>query len=277
MSWSVIPTNMNTGVRRLRTTLGALWGLGTAPQADTIAELEDSGWDPQRINVLLQLNVTDEQLQALPYPASDTEMTAAYNALALQLSQAPTAAPPATPLTIVAPSPAPAATSASGSVVPAGSRVAYTATFTPTSNVLSANFYSIDSVVAAIVQNLQNVWHISVIGQQSSGGIVGTPTIALTLQTTVAYGALSDLKSIVDGAFYNAAGAQVTSSQIAVTAYGAGAPAVLPIGNPAVNLISPAGASASPNLTVWFEQNAGSILLALAATVLGMRLVKKVL
>src|SRR5579859_7711735 len=91
MSWTAMPNAMNQGVRRLHT-LGALWGLGTDPQYDTLAELQDAGWNPGRLQILQQLGATNEQLQALPYPASEDEMTAAYNALALQLSQLQSAA-----------------------------------------------------------------------------------------------------------------------------------------------------------------------------------------
>lgn len=127
--------------------------------------------------------------------------------------------------------------SSSAPGVPAGSVVSYNATFTATSNPFSAAFYSLQDLVSQVVAYLQQTWGLTVTGQSSSGGVVGTPSIRLQVQTNVSYGQLSDLKSILDGALYNAAGAQVTSSQIALVSAGSPTPSggvspTAPIGQP---------------------------------------------
>jgi Transglutaminase-like superfamily len=82
---------------RLRT-MGAL---GTVPQQATVNELVAANYNPTTINQLISMGATDEQLQALPYPASSTEMQAGVNALVAQLggggaAPAATVAAPAT-------------------------------------------------------------------------------------------------------------------------------------------------------------------------------------
>ena len=84
-------------VRRHMRTMGAL---GTVPQQTTVNELVAANYNPTTINQLIAMGVTDEQLQALPYPASAAEMQAGVNALAAQLGgslSAPAASPTAAP------------------------------------------------------------------------------------------------------------------------------------------------------------------------------------
>src|SRR5579885_701453 len=57
--------------------------------------------------------------------------------------------------------------------IPAGTRLLYNATFTPTENPLSPSFYNINSVIAAVAQNLDSQWGITVTSQQSSGAVFG--------------------------------------------------------------------------------------------------------
>jgi hypothetical protein len=113
------------------------------------------------------------------------------------------------PPAAAAPAPAPAA--AAG--VPAGSVFNFQCTFTPTSNPLSASFYSVSNVIAAVAAYLQSQWGITVISSSGSGTLTGTPTATLKIQTSQSYGQQSDLQSIITGAFYNAAGAQVMAVQ----------------------------------------------------------------
>jgi hypothetical protein len=163
-------------------------------------------------------------------------------------------APPSLPPTLSAPS------AAVG--VPVGTQISYQANFTAPSNPLRSSFYSVSNVIAAVAANLQQ-WGIQVISQSGSGTLVGTPTAQLRLQITNpgGYGQLLDVKSIIDGAFYNAAGATVTSSQIAVI----GASASGAIGAPNQN----------PDLTSWFEENAALIGFGVLALVFGSIVLKK--
>ena len=94
MSWSRISTDMNQGVRRLHT-LGVMWGLGTAPDPDTISELIKAGYDQGMLSTAVAMGATNEQLLALPYPTdAATEADALMN-LINQLGGAlpPTGAP----------------------------------------------------------------------------------------------------------------------------------------------------------------------------------------
>ncbi|HLJ17969.1 MAG TPA: hypothetical protein VKT29_17465 [Terriglobales bacterium] len=173
--------------------------------------------------------------------------------------------------------------------IPAGTRLLYNATFTPTENPLSPSFYNINSVIAAVAQNLDSQWGITVTSQQSSGAVFGTPTVVFQLQTRTAYGALQDIKSVIDGAFYNAAGARITSSKISVTSYpaattgGSTAPpqdlSTLPIGDP--SSVLPADSSPS----WWSDQSQAIVpgipnwmLLAIGGGILvGVPLLKRLL
>jgi hypothetical protein len=104
-----------------------------------------------------------------------------------------------------------------GAGVPAGSQFTYTAQFKSSINPTNSSFYSFGSTISAIKQNLQNQWNIAIVGSQDNAGYLSTTGSAtLQIQTLTDYGAVADLKSIIDGSFYNAAGAQVVSSNLVV-------------------------------------------------------------
>jgi len=104
--------------------------------------------------------------------------------------------------------PVAAAPAAAG--VPAGSRLTYTASLIQSPYTVS----SPASVISAITQNLQSQWNIQVVGSSFSGGVTSQASITLQLQTNVGYGLPSDIKSIVDGAFYNVESLSVQTSTI---------------------------------------------------------------
>lgn len=104
--------------------------------------------------------------------------------------------------------PVAAAPAAAG--VPAGSRLTYTALLIQSPYTVS----SPSSVIAAIGQNLASQWNISVVSSSYSGGVTSQASITLQLQTNVAFGAVSDIKSIVDGAFYNVESLAVQTSTL---------------------------------------------------------------
>jgi hypothetical protein len=106
-----------------------------------------------------------------------------------------------------------AAAPAAASGIPAGSVFNFQCTFTPTSNPLSASFYSVSNVISAVAAYLQSQWGITVTSSSGSGTLTGTPTATLKIQTSQSYSQLSDLQSILTGSFYNAAGAQVMAVQ----------------------------------------------------------------
>jgi hypothetical protein len=110
----------------------------------------------------------------------------------------------------VAPVAAPASAGAAAAGVPAGSRLTYTA-------LLIQSPYTVSSpanVINAIAQNLASQWNISVVSSSSAGGVTSQGSITLQIQTNVAYGLPSDIKSIIDGAFYNVEGLSVQTSTI---------------------------------------------------------------
>jgi hypothetical protein len=107
---------------------------------------------------------------------------------------------------------APAAAPAAAAGVPAGSRLTYTALFVQSPYATLAA--SPSNVIAAVSANLQSQWNIQVVGSSSSGGVTSQGSITLQLQTNVAYGLPSDIKSIVDGAFYNVESLSVQTSTI---------------------------------------------------------------
>jgi hypothetical protein len=72
------------GVRRVYT----LGFLASAPDPDTISGLKAAGYDPGILSTLVALGATDEQLLALPYPASSDEMAAGVSNLMNILSGA---------------------------------------------------------------------------------------------------------------------------------------------------------------------------------------------
>jgi hypothetical protein len=98
MSWSAIPTRNTIGVRRLYTLSGyrtTMHGLGTAPSQDTIDALVSAGYSSGDINTAVAFNVTDEQLNALPFPADASERAAGFQALMVQLTTPQSAGVPA--------------------------------------------------------------------------------------------------------------------------------------------------------------------------------------
>src|SRR5271155_3178544 len=112
-----------------------------------------------------------------------------------------------------------AAAPAAAAGVPAGSRLTYSASLIQSPYTVS----SPANVIAAVAQNLASQWNISVVSSSSSGGVTSQASITLQLQTNVAYGLPSDVKSIVDGAFYNVEGLSVQTSTITLI----GSPAAL--------------------------------------------------
>lgn len=91
MANTIMPTVFASGVRRLRTLSGwpMLGAMGTPPDQTTIAELVvNGGYDMGTINMLITMGATNEQLQALPYPASANERAAGITNLMNQLGGA---------------------------------------------------------------------------------------------------------------------------------------------------------------------------------------------
>jgi Transglutaminase-like superfamily len=66
-------------------------GLGSPPDQSAVQDLVNNGYNPAAINQLISLGASNEQLQALPFPASAAEMQSAVNALIAQLGGSPTA------------------------------------------------------------------------------------------------------------------------------------------------------------------------------------------
>jgi putative sensor protein len=89
MSYTIMANPINTGVRRLSTLTGFEgWGLGelgTPPDPDTLAQLQAAGYDMQTIQTAIALGATDEQLLALPFPASPQEIADATQQLMNQV------------------------------------------------------------------------------------------------------------------------------------------------------------------------------------------------
>jgi hypothetical protein len=88
---TIMPTVFATGVRRMRTLNGwpMLGAMGTPPDQTTIAELVvNGGYDMDTINTLIAQGATNEQLQALPYPATADERAAGITNLMNQLGGA---------------------------------------------------------------------------------------------------------------------------------------------------------------------------------------------
>lgn len=185
------------------------------------------------------------------------------------------------PSALPAPAPTPAAPAAAEAGVPAGSSLTYQATFTATANPLSASFYSVQNVIAAVAANLQSQWGISVTGSSGSGTLTGTPTATLQLKTINPYGQLSDIKAVIDGAFYNAAGASVTSSNLTLQGTPQTSQALIqqlaaaqakgdtPTANAILALLNQSGGAPTPMnaLETWLTNNALWIGLGVGALV----------
>jgi hypothetical protein len=178
--------------------------------------------------------------------------------------------------------PAAAAPAAAAAGVPAGSRLTYTASLIQSPYTVS----SPASVIAAIQNNLASQWNISVVSSSYSGGVTSQATITLQLQTNVAYGLPSDVKSIVDGAFYNVESLQVQTSTITLigspqalvqqlaTAQATGDTVTANTILAALNAGGITGASAT-SIETWIENNAMWIGLGVLAMVVLPPLIKK--
>jgi hypothetical protein len=182
-------------------------------------------------------------------------------------------------------SPAPAPVSG----IPIGSALTYQCTFTATANPLSASFYSVSNVIAAVAANLSSQWGITVSASSGSGTLTGTPTAMLQVKTNAAYGQVSDIKSIIDGAFYNAAGATIMSSSLTLQ----GTPATnqsliqqlaaaqaagdTTTANTILSLLNAAGVTgaSATSIETWIENNAMWIGLGVLAMVVLPPLIKK--
>ena len=91
MSIAVVSTHNTMGVRtlggvpplsmRAKRHRGGYLTLGAAPSSDTLSELVSAGYDPAMLQTFVALGATNEQLQALPYPASPDEIAAASQQL----------------------------------------------------------------------------------------------------------------------------------------------------------------------------------------------------
>lgn len=91
MANTIMPTVFSSGVRRMRTLSGwpMLGAMGTPPDQTTIAELVvNGGYDMGTINMLITMGASNEQLQALPYPASANERAAGITNLMNQVGGA---------------------------------------------------------------------------------------------------------------------------------------------------------------------------------------------
>lgn len=139
--------------------------------------------------------------------------------------------------------------------VPAGSQITYTCQFTP-----GVGLTTLSSVLAAITQNLSSQWNIAVTGSTTPGFLAqaastGPFSITLQLQTMIDYNQLSDIKSILDGVWYNTGVGTITSSSIAITSLAVEGVSIsqAPIGTAAVQA---AAAAAAPfDFGTWLSDN----------------------
>lgn len=155
--------------------------------------------------------------------------------------------------------------------IPAGSQLTYTCTFSASLNPLSPSFSSESSAIAAIAQALQSQYNIALLNwQDNSSGIGTTWTVSLNVQTMTDYGAVADIKSILDGTVYNAAGGSVQSSSLAlnVLASPGAAGTQTSIGTPAQILA--AATAASPSQTFDIGSWLGNNWMYVAAALIGV-------
>jgi len=231
---------------------GTLQGLGNVPDQNTVAELEANGWDSGEVQTLVAMGASDEQLLALPYPASLDEMSAAFSALMAELTSTKQAVRVSHG---PAPAPQPAATQpanrAPAPFLAAGTRLTYIAQWAG-----GAVIDSPATIASKIKPILSSTWGIEIDGESDGAGFFYTSSPGFTLQvhTTRDYGQASDIQHIIDGVVTNA-GRSVVASQIGVTMQNATGPGLL---NP------PGGA---PNFTQWFESNWQWLALGLGAVV----------
>jgi hypothetical protein len=103
--------------------------------------------------------------------------------------------------------------------IPAGSQLTYSVQYANSFDPLNSSFWSmsIASQIATITQALQNQWNIVVINYQDNTPVTSSSaSVTLNIQTMTDYSSVADIKSVIDGAFYNAAGISITSSTLAV-------------------------------------------------------------
>jgi len=265
MANTIMPTVFSSGVRRMHTLSGwpMLGAMGTAVDPSTIADLVvNGGYDMGTINALIGLGATNEQLLALPYPASLGEKIAAINALMAQLG-GPAAMPGAIPS---APSPAP---SGGGNVLRAGSQLSYTATWGNT----FPSWNDPNEIQSRIQTVLAQQWGILIDNQfHTTSDVVnfsGQSGFTLQVRTNRDYGAAGDVKSIIDGALYSA-GVSLKSSTIALTVTGQTPLTTGPFPGAAGTAIAmtptlPPGAT---NWSAWLQTNMPLLLFALAGMVI---------
>ena len=264
MTTTIMPTVFASGVRRMRTLSG--WPmLGSAVDPSTIADLvTNGGYDMGTINMLIGLGATNEQLLALPYPASANEMVAAVNTLSAQLG-----GPAAAPIASAAPSPAP---QPSGNVLRAGSQLSYTATWGNT----FPSWNDPNTIQSRIQTVLAQQWGILIDNQfHTTSDVInlsGQSGFTLQVRTNRDYGAAGDVKSIIDGALYSA-GVSLKSSMIALTVTGQ---------TPLVTGVVPGAAGTAMAMTPtpmnwagWLQQNMGLLIFGLAAIVIVPPLLKR--
>jgi hypothetical protein len=261
VSYAIAPTfeANKIGVRRAYT-LGDFRG---APDALALQMIQD-GYDISTITTLADNNVTDAQLQNLydNYGAGTPEFAAAANALVVQLSRASGGAisPGTSPVLPLNPGASPSSQPPANASVPSGSIFTYTAQWsTSLLNVSSP------SQILASVYNILQQHNINIINSSIPSTIVGQATgFTIVIQTTIGFAQLADIKSICDGAVYQA-GRQVTSSVL--TPGGSAMPG---------GLSNPAGAGGIPgSLTTWFTQNWGTVAAVLVGIAVLPALVKK--
>lgn len=133
--------------------------------------------------------------------------------------------------------------------VPAGSILSYTVQFS------NSFTNSISSTLAAVAQNLQAQWNIAVTQTTDNSKLLSfNGQVTMQVQVGSDYGAVTDVKSILDGAFYNSAGASVISSSIALISSGAGSGT--PVAAVGTAAAAAAAAAAAPfDLGTWLTTN----------------------
>lgn len=275
MSYTVMPTAITTGTRRLQT-LGAFdgWGLGNLGDAvdpSTIADLVvNGGYDMGVVQALAGLGASNDQLLGLPYPAPTSEKAAAVNALSAQLG-GPVLMPTAAP----APAPsAPSAPPSSGNVLRAGSQLSYTATWGRGSSFANPNWNDPNGIQSAIQSVLANQWGIIIDNQfHTTSDILpnfsGVSGFTLQVHTNRDYGTAGDVKGIIDGALSNL-GLPLQSSTIALTVTGVTPLVTGPVPGAAGSAAAmmPTIPTGTTNWSAWLQTNMPFLIFALAGMVI---------
>lgn len=119
--------------------------------------------------------------------------------------------------------------------IPAGSQLTYTVQYSNSWNPTNPSFWSntIAGQIAAVKAALQ-AQNIALLNYSDNTGFGSSANLTLNVQTLGDFGAVADIKSVIDGAFYNAAGISVSSSTLSVSqlASPGSATALTPIGTP---------------------------------------------